>query len=325
MSKLTVAIPTYNRDDYLRQAIASVLQEKEVDLELLIVDTASPVNVKEIVESFNDPRIKYVYHPVNLGMIGAGNMCIELCRTEYLLLFADDDRLLKGGVKKLYDALAAYPDAGAAIGSVLLIDDAGKVVGDKLAITSVDQCVDGKVFYEKYLTGKVAVQPCSVLLRKSVLDKAGQYDNQIQYCPDMDLWLRVALNGKVALIADTVGEYRMHGGTATTKYRANAEIGRSYRDLLKKQYALAKSSAVFENSELEEMFRMASGQHAGSCTAIGLDCFKAGRGDVARQYFAIGAEMTPSLMGKLYLSALAFASFGGQLTYSFLQKLKRAL
>lgn len=106
MPKITVAIPTYNRDEYLRQAIASVLADKDVDFELAIIDTASPVDVKTIVESFNDKRLNYFYYPENLGMVGAGNKCIELCQTEYLMLLADDDRLLPGGLKKLYDALA---------------------------------------------------------------------------------------------------------------------------------------------------------------------------------------------------------------------------
>lgn len=322
MDKITVAIPTYNRDDYLRQAIASVLAETEIDLELLIVDTASPVNVKEIVESFNDVRLNYFHYPVNLGMIGANNKCIELCQTELLMLLADDDRLLKGGLKKLYDKIAGNPEVAAAIGSVLLIDEAGKQTGQKIAITEFDQCLDGKTFYKQYLTGKIAVQP-TILLRKSILSQAGQFDDQVQYCPDMDMWLRIALRGKISLVADALGEYRIHGGTATAKFRNNAEIGRSYRYLLKKQYHLAKSAGVFQENELKEMFRTAASQHSGSCIAIGLDCFKNGQGTLARQYFALAGEMTPGLLEKLYSFVLTLASFGGQSAYGCMQRLKR--
>lgn len=322
MAQVTIAIPTYNRDDYLRQVIASVLSESQVDFELLIVDTASPSNVKEIVDSFNDPRVNYFYYPENLGMVGAGNKCIELCQSEYLMLLADDDRLLPGGLKKLYDQIVIDPQVGAAIGSVLLIDENGQLIGDKVNITEVDQCMHGKEFYKKYLTGRIAVQPCSVLLRTSILNKAGQYDPAIQYCPDMDLWLRVALNGRISLVADSVGEYRIHGGTATTKFRANAEIGRSYRGLIKKQYQLAKSSGLFQDDELKEMFCIAAGQYAGSCTAIGLDCFKKGHCEIARQYFAIAADLTPTLSGKFYLSMLSVATYGGKAFYTALKKLR---
>ncbi|MBX9879492.1 MAG: glycosyltransferase [Candidatus Obscuribacterales bacterium] len=322
MDKVTVAIPTYNRDDYLRQVIASVLSESEIDFELLIVDTASPVNVKEIVDSFNDSRVNYFYYPKNLGMVGAGNKCIELCQSEYLMLLADDDRLLPGGLKKLYDQIVVDPQVGAAIGSVLLIDENGQRIGEKVKITEVDRCIDGRDFYRKYLTGRIAVQPCSVLLRTSILNKAGQYDPAIQYCPDMDLWLRVALNGRISLVADSVGEYRIHGGTATTKFKANAEIGRSYQGLIKKQYHLAKSSGLFPDDDLKEMFCVAAGQYAGSCTAIGLDCFKRGQCEVARQYFAIAAELTPTLGGKFYLSMLSLATYGGKEIYTGLQKLR---
>jgi glycosyltransferase involved in cell wall biosynthesis len=322
MSKVTVAIPTYNRDDYLRQAIASVLAETDIDLELLIVDTASPANVKEIVGSFNDARVNYFYHPMNLGMVGAANKCIELCQTEFLMVLSDDDRLLKDGLKKLYNKIVNNPEVAAVIGSVVAINDRSENT-ETITIASVDQLLDKATFYKQYLTGQIAVQPSAVLVRKSVLSEAGQYDPKIQYCPDMDLWLRVALKGKVFLVADTVGEYRIHDGTATAKFRKNAEIGRSYHDLIKKQYPLAKASGIFQNDELEELFRIAAGRHAGSCTAIGLECFKNGQGDLARQYFAIARQMTPAWTGKLYLSLLSLASFAGQSAYRYMQRLKR--
>ncbi len=322
MDKITIAIPTYDRDDYLRQAIASILSETEIDLEVLVVDTASPVNVKEIVDSFNDPRLKYFYHPENLGMIGAANKCLELCQTELLMVFPDDDRLIKGGLKKLYAKIVNNTSVAAAIGSVLAINEAGQVT-EKIAVSEVDQLLDGATFYKQYLTGKIKVQPAAVLLRKTALDRAGHYDELVHYCPDMDLWLRIALQGKIALVAEEVGEYRIHGGTATAKFRRNAEIGRSYRDLLKKHYKLAKSAGIFEESELEETFRVASSQHAGSCIAIGLDCFKNGHEDVARQYFSLAYEMTPRLLDKVYVTLLSVSTFAGQPSYSLLQKLKR--
>ncbi len=321
MDKITVAIPTYNRDDYLRQAISSVLEEKDLDLELLIVDTASPVNVKEIIDSFNDVRLKYIYYPENLGMVGAGNKCIELCTTKFLMLLADDDRLVKGGLKKLYDKLV-IDDVAAAIGSVMTIDEAGQATG-KMPVTDIDQCLDGKTFYRNYITGKIAVQPTAILLRTSALRKAGNYDGLIQYCPDMDLWLRVALHGKICLIADSCGDYRIHGGTATAKYRNNAEIGRSYRDLLKKQYTLAQVSGIFPQAELERMFQLAGDQFAGSCLAIGLDCLKNGREGVARQYFALAMQMTPNIKRKLLSLLLIAASPAGQLGYRFMKRLKK--
>lgn len=326
MPQISVAIPTYNRKDYLREAIASVLADKDLDLELLIIDTNSPVNVKEIVDSFPDPRLKYHFYPTNLGMVGALNECIDLCTGEFVLILNDDDRVLPHGLRALSQALISEPEAGLAIGSVLLINEKSEQFGNKQEVAAEDICVTGAAFYRDYITGKIPVQPSTIFVRRSVLKQAGYYDGSFEYGPDMDLLLRTALESKkVCLLADSLGEYRIHEGAITEKLRRNADIGVSYRDIVKKQYDLAKAANIFSAEELENVFRQANCQYAGSSIAIGLDCFKNGQIAVAREYFAVAMEMTPNLSTKLYASLLSLLSFAGQPAYAWLRQLKRRL
>lgn len=326
MPRISVAILTYDRTEYLREAIASVLADKDLDLEVLVLDTNSPVNVKEIVSAFADSRLKYHFHPVNLGMIGALNKCIDLSLGEFVLILNDDDRLLPNGLKRLSQALIDQPEAGVAIGSVLLIDEKSQPIGDKQSVAAEDVCVTGAAFYKDYITGKIPVQPSTIFVRKSILDQAGYYDGNFAYGPDMDLLLRCALKSKkVCLIADALGEYRVHGGSATEKLRRNAEIGVGYSYIVKKHYALAKAAGIFSADELESVFKLARSQVAGTCIAHGLDCFSAGEEKVARQYFALAKQMTPDLAGKFYVSALSCATFVGQSAYDWLRRIKRLL
>ena len=326
MPQISVAIATYNRTDYLREAIASVLADKDLDLELLVIDTASPVNVKEIIDGFSDSRLKYHYFPANLGMIGAANKCIDLCSGEFVLILNDDDRLLVGGLRRLSQALMDEPEAGAAIGSVFLIDEKSKRIRDKQSVTAEDICLSGAAFYDNYITGKIPVQPSTIFVRKSILDKTGYYDGSFEYGPDMDLLLRIALNSKkICLLADALGEYRVHGGSVTEKLKRNAEIGTSYRDIVKKHYDLAKATAFFSVDELEDVFERARSQYAGSCIALGLDCFRSGEEKVARQYFALAIELTPHLSTKLYAFVLSLLSFAGRTAYTWLKQIKQQM
>jgi glycosyltransferase involved in cell wall biosynthesis len=326
MPQISVAILTYDRTDYLREAIESVLADKDLDLELIVLDTASPVDVKAIIDGFSDSRLKYHYHPVNLGMVGALNKCIDLCTGEFVLILNDDDRVLPTGLRRLSQALIDEPEAGVSIASVWLINEKSEQIGEKQEVTTEDVCITGADFYKAYLTGKIPVQPSTIFVRKSILDQAGYYDGSFEYGPDMDLLLRVGLKSKkVCLLADALGEYRIHGGSITEHLRRNAEIGVSFRDIVKKQYELAKAAAIFSADELENVFKQAHSQYTGSCIALGLNCFRFGEEEVARQYFAVAKQMAPDLISKLYISALVCVSFAGKSTYNCLRQIKRLL
>ncbi|RLF83553.1 glycosyl transferase, partial [Thermococci archaeon] len=96
MSRPTVSviIPTYNRANLLKRAIASVLNQTFTDFELIVVDDASPDNTPEVVRSINDGRIRYVRLKKNSGGPVARNTGIRKARGRFIALLDDDDEWL---------------------------------------------------------------------------------------------------------------------------------------------------------------------------------------------------------------------------------------
>ena len=110
-SLVTIAIPAY-KQTYLAEAIQSALSQTYSNIELLVVDDDSPNNLKPIVDSFHDPRIKYLRNESNLGSLNVvknWNRCLELACGEFFVLLCDDDLLEPDFVQELMNLADKYP------------------------------------------------------------------------------------------------------------------------------------------------------------------------------------------------------------------------
>lgn len=101
---VSVIIPSYNRADKILPAVESVLTQTYSDLELIIVDDGSGDNTKEVIESINDSRIRYVYQE-NAGACAARNNGINQAKGEYIAFHDSDDIWHKDKLEKQMDAL----------------------------------------------------------------------------------------------------------------------------------------------------------------------------------------------------------------------------
>lgn len=109
---VSIAIPAYKRK-WLKDAIASVLNQDYSDIELIIVDDHSPQNLKEVVEPYLvDKRVSYYYNDINIGKESVANnwnKCLEYVRGEFFVLLCDDDVLMPNFVSELLCLAQKYP------------------------------------------------------------------------------------------------------------------------------------------------------------------------------------------------------------------------
>ena len=107
---ITVITPTYKRQQYLKNAIESVLAQTYTDFEHIIVDdnpqgSAERVMTEEVVRDFKDPRIHYIQNKENLGGAGSRNVAIEMAKGEYIAFLDDDDMYLPDRLKVQVEAM----------------------------------------------------------------------------------------------------------------------------------------------------------------------------------------------------------------------------
>ena len=102
----TVAIATYNRAGYLRQALHSVLSQPVEDIEVLIVDDGSADETADVVDEMRDPRLRYI-RQANGGVAQARNRAVAEARSKYVIVHDDDDIFLPWRIEAHFDALSA--------------------------------------------------------------------------------------------------------------------------------------------------------------------------------------------------------------------------
>ena len=124
-------MPVFNGERYLAEAIESVLAQSFADLELVICDNASTDRTAEICRDSHpdDPRIRYVRHPENLGAHPNYNRSFELSRGRYFKWAAHDDVLKPGFLQACIDALEQNTDAALCQSDIDYIDESGRSIG----------------------------------------------------------------------------------------------------------------------------------------------------------------------------------------------------
>lgn len=110
-AKVTICIPTYNRAQFVHEAIQSVLAQSFTDLEVLVSDNASTDDTTNVVASFTDPRVRYHRHAQNIGIGPNHRACAQMAQTEWVGFLSDDDLFTPDHVAHAFAALAQHPHA----------------------------------------------------------------------------------------------------------------------------------------------------------------------------------------------------------------------
>jgi glycosyltransferase involved in cell wall biosynthesis len=208
-ARVSVIVPTFNRSALLREALASVLAQRQPEMAVLVADNASDDDTPNVVRSFDDSRLSYLRRETNIGWLDNFNRSLAGVSTEYVSVLGDDDRMLPGAMVRAVDALDRAPSAAFCHSSFDQIDARGATV---LAATSwsgltADTLELGQVFIDRAMHVMARVCSPTVVFRTSALPEPA-FDARDGSLADFTLWLRLALDGDVQYLATPGVEYR---------------------------------------------------------------------------------------------------------------------
>lgn len=200
---VTVVVPTHDRVNLLGEAVASVLAERSVPLQLIVVDDASSDATASWLAQQDDPRLEHRVLSSGRGGSGARNVGLERCRTEYVLFLDDDDTLEPAAVPALLEALGRHPDAARAVGAHRIFGD-----GVRSRRASHPRIPMTRHTWREELA-QWNMPPGAMLWRTDVVRRLGGWDESLRRAEDAELCLR-AWQRPAALIPQTVMRYRYH-------------------------------------------------------------------------------------------------------------------
>ncbi len=131
---VTIAIPTYNRADFLKQALESAVKQTYQNIEIIVSDNCSTDDTEIVAKRFNDPRIRYFKQSKNIGANPNWNFCLKYAKGVYFLLLQDDDLIDHDFVEVCMKAANYSTDIGIIRTGTRIIDAYGKVLRERTNI-----------------------------------------------------------------------------------------------------------------------------------------------------------------------------------------------
>jgi len=245
---VSICIPTYNGEHWIRESIASALEQTYQPIEVLIVDDGSTDNTVEIVSSLKDKSVRVIRNQSNQGLAGNWNECVRLAKGEFIKFLFQDDVLYPECTAKMMKLATAHPELGLiftrrdlSVESDAPADLAREIPADYSdphlrfvhlsetkphanAFDALGATLNGRHLFaqhlDKGLYQSCIAEPPSTLIRKDVFRRLGLFNTRMHQACDIEMWLRVLFFFDVGFVDEKLLIFRIHGKSATASNRA---------------------------------------------------------------------------------------------------------
>jgi glycosyltransferase involved in cell wall biosynthesis len=222
MNCVDVVVPCYRYGHFLKQCVESVLDQRGIDVRVLIIDDCSTDNSSEVALDLcaRHERVSIRRHTVNKGHIATYNEGIEWVSSPYYLLLSADDYLLPGALFRSATFLDLHPEVGLAFGQQIALNE-----GDTLEYVNAenmpfDWTVTGGLAFIKASGARNCVPTPTAVVRTELQKRIGGYRPDLPHSGDMEMWLRLAAHADVAVSQACHAVYRRHTSNMSLTYTA---------------------------------------------------------------------------------------------------------
>jgi glycosyltransferase involved in cell wall biosynthesis len=199
---ISVVIPVYNGELTIRETVESVLNQTFSDFELIIINDGSSDSTLDILGEFEDPRLK-IFSYLNSGLAASRNRGILHACGELISFIDADDLWTSNKLESQLNAIRGHPHAAVAYSWTDFVDQRGNLLG-----YGIHRTVNGSVFsrlLEFFFIGSGS----NALIRRSVFDEVGQFDETLTSAEDLDMFLRLAARYQFSAVPEPQILYRI--------------------------------------------------------------------------------------------------------------------
>ena len=207
---VSVIIPAYNHEKYIKECIESVLNQTYENIEVLVEDDCSTDKTKEIIKSIEDKRLKKFYAKKNKGVVQTINELTKKCNGKYIAVLGSDDVWYPTKIEEQVKVFKKNPKLGAVFTQLDLIDEKGNVYPKEdptykiFNNTNMKSYERLRVFYQK---GNHLCHPTSMISKKAIED-IGPYNRAFRQLHDYEYWTRLLQKYEIHIIPKRLIGYR---------------------------------------------------------------------------------------------------------------------
>jgi glycosyltransferase involved in cell wall biosynthesis len=209
--RASVVVPCYNYGTYLPQLVDMVLDQPGVEVDILIVDDASPDGSGAVAERLaaTHRQVEVLHHATNKGHIETYNDGLEAVTGDYVVLLSADDLLPPGALTRAVALMEAHPNVGFVYGYARSFSGDPPRVDARVRNWSVWAGVEWLRVSAR--RGRCFIASPEVVMRRNALQQVGGYDPRLPHSGDLDMWLRTAACWDVGRVNGTTQAlYRVH-------------------------------------------------------------------------------------------------------------------
>jgi glycosyltransferase involved in cell wall biosynthesis len=259
-------IPTFNRAEFLKKAVSSVLEQSYTDLELIVSDDGSEDNTEHVIRSFDDPRLRYISSS-NKGVSSARNRALKKACGRYIAFLDSDDSWEPGKLATTLEYIRSYPEI-----SIFHTEEIWYREGKILEQKKKHRKPEGYVYINALPLCCISIS--TAVIKAELLEEAGGFDEDLEACEDYDLWLRLTSRHPVKLIPRPLT--LKDGGRPDQLSSRIWGLDRFRIKALEKMLASEGLSGEYAKATLAELRR--------KCRIFALGAEKRGRTEAAEHY-----------------------------------------
>ncbi len=200
---ITIVMPVFNGEKYLKESISSILNQTYKDFEFIIIDDGSQDDSLSIINSFNDSRIKVIRNHRNLGIRKSRNRAIKIAQGKFIAIFDADDIARPTKLQEQFDVMTKDPSIDMCFAKRSLIDSNSKKI-----------CDEWYPSFEKILELRNwnFIGHGTVMMKTSMLQNVGGYDESKNTTgQDTELWIKLKNENKKFYFIDSIHvDYRLN-------------------------------------------------------------------------------------------------------------------
>ncbi len=198
---ISVVMPVFNGEKFLKIAIESILNQTYTDFELIIINDGSTDKSAEIIKSYTDNRIRFLENEGNRGIFYTRNRLFEEVKGKYIAILDCDDYAEPKRLEKQVNFLDKNNEFGLVGSWITLIDGENKIKG-AWNLEYRPERISSKLLFSNQFAQS------SVMMRKEFSDL--KYREEYPPVEDYDLWVRISYKTRVTNLAETLVKYRIH-------------------------------------------------------------------------------------------------------------------
>lgn len=258
--KVSVVITSYNYEDYIGEAIESVIAQTYQNWELIVVDDASTDGSVALISRYQEQypdRIKLIALSENRGVGYVANLGIQHSTGELIANLGSDDKMLPQRLEKQVAVFQQRPEVGAVCSDVVVIDNRGNPIKGLTAFSQPITDLRAQLMEGNFLNSP------SATIRKKIFD-IYSFSPVLDYVQDFDYWLRMLDKYDIVRLDEKLTQYRVHGKNLSVQQPGEHAYAGSYetvisvlRAISSRNHSLQAGEQMDQNTLIQEKLKLA--------------------------------------------------------------------